>query len=382
MTNALVVGGGIGGLTTALALAQEGHRVTVVEQAPRFEAVGSGIVLAPNAVHVLRRLGVDLTGIGRVIDRSEVRPATGRAWFVADLAGSDGPTVGVPRPALHAALAEALPASVEIVHGRRVEAVEPVASADGTGARVAARWGETVRHVDVVIGADGLRSAVREIVVGPRRLRYSGTTCWRGFTPWSGGATAVEAWGTGTRVGVVPTGGGSAYYYLVRTAPQGEPGPTEVSTIRRWFAGYEGVAGRVIEALEALPPLHHDLIELDRPVWGSGRVLLLGDAAHAMTPNQGQGAAMAIEDALAVALALRGGVDGALERYARMRSRRVRRVQLSSRLIGRVAHTGGPRVARMRDAVLGLAPATSGGRAVRRLVAPGIALAARSAPAE
>ncbi len=385
MTNALVVGAGIGGLATALALAQEGHRVTVVEQAPRFEAVGSGIVLAPNAVHVLRRLGVDLTRIGQVIDRSEVRPATGRAWFAADvagLAGSDGPTFALPRPALHAALVEALPASVEIVHGRRVEAVEPVASADGTGAGVAVRWGETVRHVDVVIGADGLRSAVREAAVGQRRLRYSGTTCWRGFTPWSGGATAVEAWGAGTRVGVVPTGGGSAYYYLVRTAPQGEPGPTQVSTIRSWFAGYDGVAGQVIAALDVVPPLHHDLIELDRPVWGSGRVLLLGDAAHAMTPNQGQGAAMAIEDALAVAFALRGGAEGALERYVRMRSRRVRRVQLASRRIGTVAHAGGPRVARLRDSVFRLAPATSGGRAVRRLVAPGIALAARSAPAE
>jgi 2-heptyl-3-hydroxy-4(1H)-quinolone synthase len=98
-----------------------------------------------------------------------------------------------------------------------------------------------------------------------------------------------------------------------------------------------------------------------------------------MTPNQGQGAAVAIGDALAVAFALRGGVDGALERYARMRARRVRRVQLTSRRIGTVAHTGGPRVARVRDAVLGLAPTVSGGRAVRRLAAPGIALATRSA---
>ena len=272
ITDALVVGGGIGGLTAALALAQEGHRVTVVEQAPRFEAAGSGIVMAPNAVHVLRRVGVDLTRIGQVIARSEVRPATGRVWFVADvagLAGSDGPTFALPRPALHKALVEALPASVAVVHGRRVEAVEPVAWPTAR-AHVSRSAGERpLRHVDVVFGADGLRSPCGRWWSGPPAALL-GTTCWRGFTPWSGGATAVEAWGTGTRVGVVPTGGGSAYYYLVRSASQGDPGPAEVSTIRSWFAGYEGVAGRVIEALEAVPPLHHDLIELDRPVWGSG----------------------------------------------------------------------------------------------------------------
>jgi 2-polyprenyl-6-methoxyphenol hydroxylase-like FAD-dependent oxidoreductase len=263
---------------------------------------------------------------------------------------------------------------VEVVLGA------PVTSVRETGDGVVVELPGTQRRFDVVVAADGLRSAVRPLIGGPRDLRYSGTTCWRGILPLPAVDVAVEAWGAGTRVGVVPVDEVSAYYYLVRSAPPGEPGPASADLLRAAFAGYRGIAGEVVRALTQLPPLHHDLFELDRPFWGRSRVLLLGDAAHAMTPNQGQGAAMAIEDAAALAAALRGGVTGAAQRYADLRGRRVRRVQLTSRRIGMVAHLGGARARWLRDTVMRLAPAGSGTRAVQRLIAPGIALVALPAP--
>jgi 2-polyprenyl-6-methoxyphenol hydroxylase-like FAD-dependent oxidoreductase len=375
--NVAVVGGGIGGLSVALALVGDGHQVTVVERAERFEAVGAGIVLAPNAVHVLAALGVDLAGAGRALARMEVRAATGdplNAVDLRELARRHGPTYGIARPVLHARLAAALPPSVEVVLGA------PVTSVRETGDGVVVELPGTQRRFDVVVAADGLRSAVRPLIGGPGDLRYSGTTCWRGVLPLPAGDVAVEAWGAGTRVGVVPVDEVSAYYYLVRSASPGEPGPASADLLRAAFAGYRGIAGEVVRALTQLPPLHHDLFELDRPFWGRSRVLLLGDAAHAMTPNQGQGAAMAIEDAAALVAALRGGVAGAARRYADLRGSRVRRVQLTSRRIGMVAHLGGARARPLRDAVMRLAPAGSGTRAVQRLIAPGIALASLPAP--
>jgi 2-heptyl-3-hydroxy-4(1H)-quinolone synthase len=377
----LVVGGGIGGLSTALALSADGHRVTVVEQARRFEAVGAGIVLAPNAVQALAALGVDLTGAGQVLARTEVRTAAGGRLNAIDLqvlGRRYGPTYGIARPVVHALLADALPDDVELVLGEHVESVRETGNGVDAGWSGADGGSGARRRFDVVVAADGLRSAVRPSVGGPRALRYSGTTCWRGIVPLEAGDVAVEAWGDGTRVGVVPIGDGLVYYYLVRSAAPGDAGPATAQAIRAAFDGYGGVAGELVRGLTELPPLHHDLFELDRPCWGRSRVLLLGDAAHAMTPNQGQGAAMAIEDALAVTQALRPGPDGALHRYGTSRGRRVRRVQLASRRIGAVAHWRNRGAARLRDASMRLTPASVGARALHRLVLPGVELAAQA----
>jgi 2-polyprenyl-6-methoxyphenol hydroxylase-like FAD-dependent oxidoreductase len=238
--------------------------------------------------------------------------------------------------------------------------------ADGTG-------------YDLVVGADGRRSAVREAVCGPQPERYSGTTCWRGFLDLDLGDVAIEAWGGRARVGAVPVGDGRTYYYLVLAAPPGAASPSWPDGFAQAFGGFGGTAGDVVRAVldAGPPPLHHDLIELDRPAWGAGHVLLLGDAAHAMTPNQGQGAAMAIEDAAALSLAVTDGPDGALARYTTARAARVRAVQLTSRRIGAVAHWRSQPVDVLRTAAMRATPSTVGARTLDRLVRPGVALAAR-----
>ncbi len=194
-------------------------------------------------------------------------------------------------------------------------------------------------------------SRIREIACGPQTLRYAGETCWRGIVPLAVGHRAVEQWGDGTRVGVFPMTADTAYYYLLRCVPQGAP-PPAWDELRTHFTAYRGLAGEAIAAIGDVPPLHHDLLELDRPVWGAERVLLLGDAAHAMTPNVGQGAAMAIEDAITLARVLDDGIDGALARHRTLREPRVRSVQLLARRAGLGVKVRGAWATRMRDSMM------------------------------
>lgn len=363
-----VVGGGIGGLAAAIALGREGHQVTLIEKQPAFAPVGAGIILAANALAALRELGVKPEG--QALPALELQDAAGRVLsrLEPQQVGFEQP-MALTRPRLHQALVHALPRSVEVRLGASLHGLEVRAE----GATVALDDGAAL-EADLVVGADGIHSRVRAQVAGERPLRYSGVTCWRGLTRNPGLQGAIEAWGGAARVGAVPLLDGDLYYFLVLTAPARAAPLAWPLQLREAFSGLRGPAAEVLASLREEPPLHHDLWELDQPCWGTARVPLLGDAAHAMTPNQGQGAAMAIEDALALAIVARGAAAGLVERYAALRERRVRRVQLQSRRIGAVAHWRSPLARRLRDGLLRVVPERSAQRQLRALIEPGLEL--------
>jgi len=368
--NVLVIGAGIGGLSSAIALARAGHEVTLVEKMERFEPVGAGIVLAPNAARALESLGVELASRGHALPSVDLVSADGQLIQRIESQHLDeryGPTWALSRPALHEALLAALPPSVEVRLGTPVTDVLE----DDVGLEVRL---DRTRRYDVAVGADGLRSAVRDRVMGAARIRYSGVTCWRGLVTNPGLEGAIEAWGGAARIGVVPLAQGHLYYFLVLSAPRRAPSLGWPDGFRKAFGHFRGEVARLFDVLGEAPPLHHDLDELEAPVWGRDRLFLLGDAAHGMTPNQGQGAAMAVEDALALVKAVAPGLEGALHRYRAVRHERVRRVQLDSRRLGRIAHWRAPFARWFRDGLLRALPESAGRAQYRRVVDPGLAL--------
>jgi len=369
----LIVGGGIAGLALAAGLRREGLACEVLERTPALAPVGAGIVLGVNALAALRRLGAErpVLARGHVLGESALTDADGRVLARTDfasLAARFGPTLSLHRAELHDALLEAAD-GVPLRLGTTVEALQP----GERGVRVRLSDGST-REAGLVVGADGLRSRVRELVFGPVAPRASGTTCWRLVVARPAGCDdAREMWGRGRRFGLVPLAGGRVYAFATANARPGTPDPQEgrVERFRARYADFGGPVPAVLAQLRhAGDLLHDDLTEIVHAPWHRGRVVLVGDAAHAMTPNMGQGAAMALEDAavLAELLAARPGDPApTLAAWEARRRPRVAWVQRQSRRIGRVGQWEGRLAAGLRRAVLRALPDAAASRALERL---------------
>lgn len=361
----LIAGGGIGGLTAAIALQQHGFEAHVFEAAPELRAVGTGIWMPPNAMTVLERLGIagEIMAAGLPLSGIEVLDIRAGLLQAIDPAGLARavrfPTVAIRRSELQRILASALrPGSLHL--GREVVRLETAAGgvrvhfADGSGA-----------DGRMLIGADGLRSTVRRQIRPDVRLRYSGQTCFRGLAPVElpDGLRAVtrEIWGGAERFGFSAVGDGAVYWFAPITAPPGtaaDPAKSKQELLAR-YAHFPAFVYDIIEATRTETILQTDLFDI-RPFrgWCDGNVVLLGDAAHASTPNLGQGGAQAVEDAFCLARILReSGLDvRAFAEYERIRSPRTRGIINLSRTFGRMAHWRNPIVRTVRNAALRATP--------------------------
>ncbi|MBP0450087.1 FAD-dependent monooxygenase [Kitasatospora sp. RG8] len=362
---AVVIGGGIGGLAAALALHRQGVTVTVHERAASLEPVGAGLALAPNALRALDRLGVGdrLRALATPHPAVGLRNPSGR-WLART--GTDAmeahfgeKVIAVPRAAVIDALADALPAGA-VRTGSPAELVDP-----GSASRPAVvRSGDGEQDADLVVAADGIRSASRALLF-PRHPgpRYSGFTTWRTIVaePPRAPSAVGEVWGRGCLVGVVPLADGRVYVYGAALAPAGAraaDGDERTELLRR-YGDWCAPVPALLASADPAEVLRHDVWEIADPLPAHhrGRVALLGDAAHAMCPFQGQGACQAIEDAVVLAAGIAPGTDPAasLPAYTAARLSRTTAIAAGSRRIGALVARRSPVAVLLRDTALTVA---------------------------
>jgi 2-polyprenyl-6-methoxyphenol hydroxylase-like FAD-dependent oxidoreductase len=369
---ALIVGGGIGGLATAHALAGQGMDVLVFEQVSDVRKIqlGGGFHIWTNAALALRRLGLydRVQAIGAPLEATEYRAANGRllaTWPVGEIAREHGVLdVGVSRQDLQALLVEAVGVD-RIRLGARCTGFEQ----DGEGVRLRLADGREERG-SLLIAADGLRSTIRAQLHGERAPRYAGYTQWQSLIPDDGYALPPRdervLFGPGARAILHRVGGERLFWAAVLYGA--EDGPVARAgrdTLLERFAGWQEP---VVAAIAATPPEGIARLQIyDRePLssWGVGRVTLLGDAAHPMTTNLSQGACQVLEDAATLARCLRGG-DGtvaALRSYEQMRIRRTSPIVRQSARIARVGALRNPLACALRNRMTAL---TLGGPALK-----------------
>jgi 2-polyprenyl-6-methoxyphenol hydroxylase-like FAD-dependent oxidoreductase len=380
---AVVIGAGIGGLAAAAALCAAGWKVTVCERAASIEPVGSGLGLAPNGLRALDVLGAgdalralavpQEVGIRRSDGRWLMRSSTGQ--LISDRFGDS--VILLPRAALVDALAARVPAGV-LSLGTEVTAVEPggTAGPGAPAARVTTTAGELA--ADLVVAADGIGSAARSALFpGPPGLRYAGFTTWRLLTgPATGEVPMAESWGHGTVFGVMPMAGGQVYCYAAAPAVAGARARNgdELAELVRLFGTWHEPIPRLLAMAAPHDVLRHDVAELAAPLrsFHRGRVALLGDAAHPMTPNLGQGACQALEDAVVLsrltAAAEPDAVPAMLARYtAARRPRTTDVVRWSHRAAVMATWTSPPAVA-FRNTLIRLTGKLAPRAAIRGIV--------------
>ena len=354
---AIIIGGGIGGIAAAIALRRAGIEATVFERAPELREVGSGLPLWTNALRALQKLGVAdaLETLGAPVTAGFV--TTWQGDILADLRTEKHlNSLGTINTAVHRAelldmLLKAL--GPEHVH---LNATCVGCTQDATG--VWARFADgTEAGADLLIGADGIHSVIRSYLFGLRKPRYVGYTCWRGVAHISRSELETWAWGKGYQFGITPMSNGRAYWFAQHNASEGEQDqPLERKrALLTLFHDWHDPIPAVIEATQEVDILRNDVYELvPLPHWSRGRITLLGDAAHAMTPNLGQGACLALEDAVELAQSLkdRPEVAAALKLYERRRLTRAHRVARLARLMGPLVQMENSLTAQARNAIV------------------------------
>jgi FAD-dependent urate hydroxylase len=318
----LVVGAGLAGLALARALRQVGSEPEVIDRAAAWEVAGTGIYLPANGARALRALGLEraVADRGAEIGRQRVLDPRGRALVDVDLHrfwGDVGPCLALHRAELHQVLRE----GVAVGLGTGVRALERV---DGP-VQVTFDDGRQDSY-DLVVGADGLRSTVRRLTVDDRPPVPVGQHSWRFLAPCPPGITTWTVMlGRGTSFLTIPIGGGLVYCYAdITTNPDSPAPPTSdpLAGLRERFAGFAAPVPELLDQLQDQTQVHAAPIEqVAAERWGRGAVVLVGDAAHAMSPNMAQGAALAFEDALVLAacLARAGSVAEALAGFVARR---------------------------------------------------------------
>ena len=374
----IIVGGGIGGLATAVALQHVGITATVYERTPEIREVGAGLTIWSNAMKALRRIGLenDALKLGSTLRHIHTYSPKGNLLSSMDFdsvsRSCDADSICIHRADLQRLLARQLNPA-QIVTGHECVGV----NTDSFPHQVCFADGSTVEG-HVIIGADGLHSAIRRSLLGLEKPRYAGYYCYRAI------AEGVELPDEeahfcmlhGLQVGFFPFGRpGQTYWFVCPNAPQGQSRTDGTFNHREVLAALQDDLPPHLGNIIARTPMEHIIIGdiADRPPekkWGTKGVTLLGDAAHPTTPNLGQGACMAIEDAIVLAEQLSEHSDPVkgLRHYEQIRYQRTTWITNTSRNLGKIYQYEHPFLVWLRTAMFRLPFADSIGRRTQQKI--------------
>lgn len=336
-----IIGAGIGGLTTALMLKQKGLNVRVFESSAALKPVGAGIILANNAMQVFKKLGVQdrIEQAGNKISRMKITDASLHSLSVVNLAEYEE-QYGVCNVAVHRGELQRILAA-ELGY-ERIELSKRLTKIEKAGVFNLTFEDASTTESEVVIGADGIKSVVRQQLFEENVLRNAGQTCWRGICeinlPEQYLNELNEAWGKGKRFGFVKIGTGKVYWYALVNTKQVKTNEVNLLDL---FKEFHAEVLSIIAATPEEQVIRGEIIDL-KPIekWHSENICLVGDAAHATTPNLGQGACQAVEDAYVLGKLLTNGValEHSFAEYEKLRKKKAHAIVKSSWNIGKLAH--------------------------------------------
>ena len=348
-TSIAIIGAGIGGLAVAAALRKTGREATVYEQAEAFARVGAGIQQSPNAMKVHQGLGLEerlrqtaFAPSSRLSREAKTGKVTNDyPWGKAVEERYGAPYLLLHRGDLHTALNDLVPAA-SVVRGKKLVSIEPL------GDRVGLTFADgTNVEADIVIGADGVHSLVRDCVAGPEQPRFTGRLAYRTTYPAKLlrsvklGTSSTKWWGKDRHIVIYYVTRARDEIYFTTSQPEKADWMTKESwsmkgDLKEMCNAFRDFHYDVQAVLEAAPEVHKwGIYERDPlPVWSKGRIVLLGDACHPMTPYMASGAAMALEDAVVLARCFDELADARLEHvldaYEATRKPRTSQVQVGS----------------------------------------------------
>jgi 2-polyprenyl-6-methoxyphenol hydroxylase-like FAD-dependent oxidoreductase len=357
-----IIGGGIGGMTTAVALRHFGYNVTVYERANTQIEAGAGMMLWANAMRVFLELGLveKIKPFGGEMNQFLVRTSGGKVLMNIATGHFEVPSLCLRRADLLSILVAEVPKEcVNLSHTlKNIEQINDKVIIEFENGQI--------KEHDAVIGADGIGSIVRKQIFDDCKPIYRGYKIWRGIATYFGDAvafgTSSETWGVGQRFGILNTGGGRfTWYATANTSRQHIDSPNgRKAELLELFADWHNPINHLISNTKddaIMKNSASDLPQLKR--WVKGRIALMGDAAHPITPNLGQGGGMAIEDALVLAKSFRqeNSIENALKLYEKKRITRTKHIQQRSRLIGKIGQWQNPLITGGREILINLLPA-------------------------
>lgn len=367
MENIAIIGGGIGGLCLAIALQKQNIEVDIYENAPEIKPLGAGLVLAANAMKALEEIGIadEVIKAGKILEKINVLDDKGNTITETDsrkISAKFGThNLAIHRVDLHHILVKHLKPNTFHLNKKYADLEQ-----DGDAFIVKFADGSSIK-ADAMIAADGIHSLVRQKLVPTSKKRYAGYTCWRAVIKVEDSVynqlVATETWGQKGRIGIVPLSNHQIYWFACVNAPANDPKMKNMTKddLFTHFKDFHAPIPQILERTKNEDLIWNDIIDLE-PInkFAFGKIALMGDAAHATTPNMGQGACQAIEDAVVLANCMKKEADiaKAFQLFERKRIARVTKIVNTSWSLGKIAQLENSLLIKLRNFFFRLIPSS------------------------